>query len=86
MVKPIPPDSLPCPLCDGIHAVRSRCYLARVTLTGTQEWAYKCADCATWWVIRWHPSQPAQYLIVDQRRVKPDQTALALEVQRLMGL
>lgn len=83
---PKPPESLPCPLCDGVPGERVRCYLVRVLLTGTQEWAYKCADCDPWWVVRWHPSRPSQCLIVNQQKRKPPQTAEAAGVQKAMKL
>ena len=86
MPGPVPPELLPCPLCTAPDAGRHRCYMSSITSTGVQVWAYSCDVCETWWRVRWTPQQPTRYLVCDQSKRKPGQTAMARSRQQEMGL
>ena len=82
----LPPESLPCPRCRDGGGVRERCYLSDVLTTGVQVWAYTCDGCERWYLVRFHPQLPSRILVVDERKRKPRQTALAAARQWQMGL
>lgn len=78
MAAVMPPAEMVCPQHPPGPERRRRCYLADVTSTGVQVWAYHCEACGHWWLVRFHPSQPDARLICDQRKAKPKQTHLAM--------